>query len=269
MRKVNRVLFVFCCLVSLSINNVSQAAPKAKMIEFWNDYEPDSGLKLNHSTWQSMLDKYLDDMHPSGVNRFNYDQVTDQDKQLLIQYLDFLQGMDPRQLNRPRKKAFWLNLYNATIVSMVLASKPEQSIKGIGSIWRKKRLVVARQKMSLDDIEHGVLRPLFNDPRIHFGLTPATIGSGDLPAEAFTGDNVEELLERNTQDFFVSGNKGAYIEGNRLVVSSIFKWYKSDFGGNDVNVKSFIKKYANEGLRASIDQSSKISYQYDWGLNKP
>jgi len=259
------VLTVFFLIFSVA----SHAAPKAKLIEFWNDYEATSQLKLNHANWQSLLDRYLDAQHESGVSRFNYESVTEEDKKMLDDYLAYLQGMDPRQLNRPRSKAFWLNLYNATAVSMVLTSEPEDSIRDIGSVWRKKRLSVARQRMSLDDIEHGVLRPMFQDPRIHFGLTPATIGSGDLASEAYTGENVEELLERNTKKFFNSSNKGAYVDGNSLVISSIFKWYKVDFGNNKNEIKLFIKKYFDDATRIQIDNTTKIQYQYNWGLNKP
>jgi len=269
MRVVNKSVCILCCFVAWSISMTSHAAPKSKMIEFWNDYEPSSGLKLDHSKWQFMLDRYLDTQHSSGVSRFKYDQVTDADRKVLDEYLTYLQSMDPRQLNFPRKKAFWLNLYNAGVVSMVLNSEPEESIRDIGNVWRKKSFTVSWQKVSLDDIEHGILRPLYNDPRIHFGLTPATIGSGDLPAKAYTGDNVEELLERNTLDFFTGSNKGFYIDGKKLVVSRIFRWYKSDFGRNSDDIKSFIKKYLDAETQAKVDQTSGLSYQYNWELNKP
>lgn len=244
------------------------AAPKAKMIGFWNDSEATSQLSIDNSKWQAILSKYVDDNHSSGVNRFNYAQVTESDKQLLIDYLNYMQQMDPRQLNPSNQKAFWLNLYNATVVSAILA-KDASSIKSLNNVWKKKRLEVTRQPMSLDDIEHGVIRPLYNDPRIHFAITPATIGSGDILATPYTGDNVEQLLEENTKRFFNNSNKGVYIEGNKLVVSSIFKWYKSDFGGSNDGIKVFIKRYVDEDMKLKIDQIKKISYQYNWELNKP
>jgi len=211
------------CLFAINI----QAAPKAEMIEFWNDYEPDSGLKMNHSAWDKILKKYVVTNHPSGVNRFRYDDVSDEDKAAIQAYLDYLQSRDPRQLNHDRKKAYWMNFYNAGIISIVLNEKPENTIRGVGRLWKKKRFVVTRQEMSLDDIEHGVIRPFYNDPRVHFGFTPATIGSGDILPMAFTGENVEELLDLNTRNFFNKSDRGMLIDG--MSVLFISELIQADF----------------------------------------
>lgn len=269
MNVIGRVVFGCSLVVLMAISMNASAAPKAVMIEFWNDVEPSSGLKMNHTRWDGLLKKYVNDTHESGVNRFDYDRVTETDKKILSDYLAYLQQMDPRQLNRPRQKAFWLNLYNATIVWVILESEPKESIKSIGRLWRNNRLVIARQKMSLDDIQHGVLRPLYKDPRIHFGLSAGTVGSGDILPEAYNMDNVEELLERNTKRFFTKTNKGVSVEDGVMVVSTIMKWYKKDFGSNDLMMKAFIKKYVNPEMERLIDQTRKTSYQYDWTLNKP
>ena len=245
------------------------AAPKSEMIEFWNDYEPDSALKMNHSAWDEILKKYVVTDHPSGVNRFRYDDVTAEDKAAVEAYLTYLQSRDPRQLNHHRKKAYWMNFYNAAIVSIVLTEQPEDTIRDVGRIWTKKRFVVTRQEMSLNDIEHGVIRPFYNDPRVHFGFTPATIGSGNILPMAFTGQNVEELLDLNTRAFFANSERGMLIQGRTLRISSIFKWYKDDFGGTNGSVRTFIKKHVPQEVADAIDQTTRVSYQYSWSLNKP
>ncbi len=254
----------------LFVNSVScWAAPKAKMIDFWNDSEPLSQLNVNHDAWTKILERYVEVNDLTGVNRFDYGSVSGPDRQALLDYIDLLQGMEPRQLNELSQKAFWLNLYNATVVSIVLSVKPENTIKDVPKLWKEKRLNIILQPLSLDDIEHGILRPLYNDPRIHFALTPATMGSGDILPVAYTGNNIEELLELNTINFFNRSDKRVRVEDDRLILSSIFKWYKKDFGGDSKSVKSFIGSYAGKSLRDQIDETTSTIYKYDWSLNKP
>jgi len=186
-----------------------------------------------------------------------------------IEITSEMQSMDPRQFNFPNQKAYWLNLYNAGAVSVVLNSDPEGTIRDVGGVWTKKRFEIASQKVSLNDIEHGVLRPIYSDPRIHFGLTPATLGSGDILPIAFTGANVNALLEKNTKKFFNKTKKGFYIEGEKLIISSILKWYKADFGGGDNHIKSFILRYVDDEKASQIERTTKMSYKYDWSMNKP
>ena len=244
------------------------AAPKAVLIPFWDQISLNSELTADHSKWNDLLQRYVDYNHPSGVNRFDYENVTDADKEILDQYLAHMQSVDPRQFNFPNQKAYWLNLYNALSVSIVIALKPEGTIRGVSGIWTKEWLQVASKKVSLNDIEHGILRPIFSDPRVHFGLTPATLGSGDLLPIAYTGENVNALLEQNTKKFFNKTNKGFYIEGEKLVVSSILKWYKSDFGRSKAHIKAFIARYVSNKKAAQIERTTKISYKYDWSMNK-
>jgi len=268
--KLAKYIICVCSLMALVLfGSSSYAAPKAKMIEFWNDYEPDSGLKMDHSAWDKILKKYVVSDHPTGVNRFRYDDVSNEDKAAVQAYLTYLQSRDPRQLNHARKKAYWMNFYNAAIVSIVLTEQPEETIRGVSRLWKKKRFVVTMQEMSLDDMEHGVIRPFYNDPRVHFGFTPATIGSGNIMPIAFTGDNVEELLDLNTRDFFNKSDRGMYIDGRTLRISSLFKWYKNDFGGTKGSIKTFIKKHVSQEVSDAIDQTTRVTYQYNWKLNKP
>lgn len=269
MKTIRYVVSLFGLMFLLLLSIDVMAAPKAKMIPFWNDYEPDSGLKMNHDAWDALLKKYVVTGHPSGVNRFRYDDVTPEDQTSLQVYIEYLQRMDPRQLNHARKKAYWMNFYNAAIVLIVLTEQPEESIRDVSNLWRKKRFEVTRQKVSLDDIEHGVIRPFYKDPRVHFGFTPATVGSGNILPVAFTHENIEELLERNTRDFLNESGRGVFIDGNTLRISTLFRWYKDDFGSKKGNIKAFIKKYVSPDVARQIDQTTRISYEYNWELNKP
>lgn len=253
----------------LIIQSHAFAAPKSKQISFWNDSEEQSSLQIDHSDFDSLLQKYVDTSHVSGVNRFNYEAVTLADKALLESYLQYAQQMDPRQLTRQRQKAYWLNLFNATMINVLLDSSADESVRQLGrGVWRKKRLYIAMQKTSLDDIEHGVLRPIYNDPRVHFSMAAGMIGSASILPEAFTGENVEALLEKNTRDF-LQHPRGAKVEDGRLVLSSIFKWYQDDFGGNFDSVKQFIQPYVTGPVASNLASARNAKYEYDWALNKP
>ena len=133
--------------------------------------------------------------------------------------------------------------------------------------WGKKLVSVEGEDISLDDIEHRILRPVWKDPRVHYGVNCASIGCPNLQPEAFTAENSDELLDKGAREF-VNSPRGARIENGKLTVSSIYVWFKSDFGGTDAGVIDHLKKYAQPGLRTQLEKIDRISdNQYDWTLN--
>ncbi|MFT5573081.1 MAG: hypothetical protein ACI9FR_002014 [Cryomorphaceae bacterium] len=253
------------------------AAPDAVRIDFWNDSEPQSTIKVNHSVWQSVLDKYLDDKHPSGINRFDYLAVSQVDRALLDDYLNYLQQMEPRQLSIAEQKPFWINLYNAKTVEVVLRRLQSDSITSIRQIrsgiftpgpWKNKLLTLSRQEISLDDIEHGILRPNFNDRRIHYALNCAALGCPSLLKTAFTSENTEQLLAFAERSF-LSHPRAARIQDSELVLSSLFDWYASDFAYNPNELLAYIKKFTSAETSKIFSQQPETRFEYDWALNKP
>lgn len=269
---VSRKPIVACIAFILSsflIQTTVSAAPKAKKIAFWNDSEELSELSVDNSKWGSLLKKFVITNHSSGVNRIDYAAFTEADRAELGQYIDYMQQLDPRQLTKARQKAYWLNLFNAALVQEVLESEPEDSIREVGrGLWRSNRLYITMQKTSLDDIEHGILRPIFGDPRVHFSLVAGTVGSARILAEPFTGENVEDLLESNTREF-LNHERGVLINDQGVVLSSIFKWYVDDFGGDFAGVKQFITPYVSDSVANTLSNSRRARYDYSWALNKP
>ncbi|MBX2849993.1 MAG: DUF547 domain-containing protein [Acidiferrobacterales bacterium] len=261
-------LFGFLFLALVFFAQMAQAAPKAKLLEFWDESEERSLFDVDHSPWDNILAKYVTN-HDSGVNRFAYERVSKEDKAKLKKYLETAQLMDPRQLTRARQKAFWLNLYNAGVTMQIIESAPKKSIKEIGNarLWRKKRFKIAMQKLSLDDIEHGIIRPIYKDPRVHFAFTSGTVGSANILHTAFTDKNVEELLDFNTKAF-LNHDRGVKYENGTLVLSTIFKWYQDDFGGDINGVKQFLNQHLLPEKLAGLNSSKGTSYDYDWSLNK-
>ncbi len=162
------------------------AAPKAELQPYWDRSDAANPAAIDHSPWQGLLDAYLDTRHPSGVHRFAYAAVRSADRAVLRAYLAALQALDPRRYSRPEQEAYWINLYNALTVDLVLAHYPVKSIREIGGGWLLRGpwddaiAKVAGRALSLNDIEHGVLRPIWRDPRIHYAVNCASIGCPNL-----------------------------------------------------------------------------------------
>lgn len=255
----------------------SFAAPKAERWAFWDASKPESTARVDHSAWDRLLKSYVVADHPSGINRVRYAEVTPEDKKALMAYLHDLQSVKARELNRAEQKAYWINLYNALTVDVMLDHFPVASIMDVSispgllsrGPWGKKLAQVEGQDLSLDDIEHRILRPIFRDPRVHYAVNCASLGCPNLAAKAFTRDNTESLLETGARAY-VNHPRGVTVKDGRVVVSSIYIWFQEDFGGDDPGVLAHLRRYAQDDLQARLDTAAKISdHTYDWSLNAP
>ena len=211
------------------------AAQSPELIPFWNTSDESNASSIDHSSWQELLNVYLDAKHASGIHRFNYAALKDSedDQQSLRKYLVSLTSLDPRQYARQEQLAYWINLYNALTVYVVTGRYPVESIREIKSglinfgPWDKELIIIQGQKLTLNNIEHGILRPIWRDPRLHFAINCASIGCPNLSPEVYRSDNLERLLEEGSSDY-VNHPRGVSIEGDRLTVSSLFDWWKDD-----------------------------------------
>jgi hypothetical protein len=156
---------------------------------------------------------------------------------------------------------------------VVLDAYPVKSIKKIdGGLfnsgpWKKKRITVAHIDLSLDDIEHEILRVYFPDPRIHYAVNCASVGCPDLAIDAYTGDNLADMLTRGAVAY-INHPRGAQVNDGKLYVSSIFSWYAGDFGGSDQAIIDHMKIYAKPALASTLQGVTRISGDdYDWQLN--
>ena len=251
------------------------AAPKAELQPYWDRSDAANPAAIDHSPWQGLLDGYLDTRHPSGVHRFAYAAVRSADRAVLRAYLAALQALDPRRYPRPEQEAYWINLYNALTVDLVLAHYPVKSIREIGGGWLFRGpwddaiAKVAGRALSLNDIEHGVLRPIWRDPRIHYALNCASIGCPNLAGRAYTRDHLERLLEQGARDY-VNHPRGAAWQDGELRASSIYDWYQEDFGGTEAGVLGHLLRYARPELAERLrGYAGPIDYDYDWSLNEP
>lgn len=255
------------------VSSLVCAAPDPEVQEFWMAHDEQSTIEVSHDSWQDLLDKYLDADHESGVNRFAYEAVDKADRKALDDYLDSLQSLDPRTLAKNEQLAYWINFYNALTAQVVLDEYPVESIRKIRFLtspfgpWDKNLVKVQGKKLSLNDIEHGILRPIWKDARIHFAVNCASIGCPNLAEEAFSASNTDELMNEAASDF-INHARGVEINGTVLVLSSIFDWYGSDFGNNQTEIVGYISQFFDGDL-SKLEAIDQVEYQYDWALNKP
>jgi hypothetical protein len=201
----------------------------------------------------------------------NYRAVTAEDRGALDAYLRRLEATAVSTYNRREQLAYWMNAYNALTVKVVLDHYPVNSIRSIklppGLLtvgpWGAKLVAVEGERISLNDIEHRILRPLWRDPRIHYGINCAS------PEMAYTGENVDRLLTENAT-VFINHPRGVSFQDGRVVVSSIYDWFEEDFGGSRAGLLAHLARYARADLAERLRRhDGPIDDRYDWALNQP
>lgn len=247
-------------------------APKPELWARFKSHKAGSTASVDHQIWADFLAEYRV-LPEDGVARVKYSSVTNVAKQGLDRYVADLASVAVDQLDRDEQYCFWVNLYNAMTVQLILKHFPVPSITKIKTSllspgpWKDTKVKVGGENVSLDAIEHRILRPIFQDARTHYALNCASISCPDLAATAFTPANKEQLLEDNAAAY-VNHPRGVTVEQGRLYVSSIYSWFKSDFGGSDTSVIDHLKKYAAPFVASQLaGQTRIINHGYDWALN--
>ncbi len=206
-------------------------------------------------------------------------RASTEDRVALQEYIDDLVATDIFALDHDAQIASWINLYNALTVDLILDHEPVDSIKDLGSLmtspWEPVLVTVNGRELSLNDIEHEILRKDFEEPRIHFALNCASVSCPPLAAREYTAENLDSLLDevasRALHDvawFDPSGCDGAYGSGS-LRLTKLFDWFSDDFGGED-GVRAFIQRYRPELKFQLLNTGCSLVYMdYDWNLNAP
>jgi hypothetical protein len=243
----------------------------------WQASNERNKTSIEHKVWQQLLDKYLVSSDASGVNLFAYGKVSKSDKKSLQHYLNKMQAQTPTQFNKAEQKAYWINLYNALTVQLILDNYPLKSITKLGGNlfsfgpWDDDAAIVSGEALSLNDIEHTILRPIFTDPRIHYAVNCASYSCPNLSAQAFTANNTEQELDKGARAY-VNHARGVKIQGDVLLMSSIYHWYIDDFGGDESSLIKHFKQYASKDLHEKLTRfenlEGNIEHDYDWNLNE-
>lgn len=257
------------CLVFFGAS-ATMAAPKSEYWPAFDRFTPQSTFKVDHSSWGDFLKKYL---HMDGHfgTYVAYADVEDDDRRKLDEYIDRLTALDPGMLNRSEAKAYWINLYNALTVQLILRHYPVETIRDIHEgwfafgPWDDIITTVSGQPLTLNDIEHRILRPLWQDYRIHFAVNCASLGCPDLSPVPYEASHLDEQLDA-AERRFLAQKKAVHREGDGWQLSSLFDWYAEDFGGR-AGVTRLILKHHPEWV-GRLEPESPIDFDYDWRLNQ-
>ena len=177
--------------------------------------------------------------------------------------------------NRSEQKAYWINLYNALTVDLILSRFPVASIRDINispglfarGPWGAKLVTIEGERLSLDDIEHRILRPIWSDRRVHYALNCASLGCPNLQPSAYTSDNSEALLEKGAREF-INHPRGVAIQEGKLRVSSLYIWFQEDFGRGAADLMAHWQEYAEPRLAEALaEYQGGLAHDYDWRLN--
>ena len=237
----------------------------------FNAFDENSERVIDHDAWDVFLGAFV---KKTKDNRtiVDYKSVSADHHTALKAYIKSLEEQDPTGLKRNEAFAYWANLYNALTVDVILDHYPLKSIMRIRSgirpgPWRRKLTRINGVELTLDNIEHDILRKYWSDNRVHYAVNCASVSCPNLLQKAFRGSGLNRALN-NAARAYVNHPRGVAITDGRVVVSTIYKWYQVDFGGNEAGVLAHLKEYAKPELAAALCGVTRIDrYDYDWDLN--
>lgn len=220
---------------------------------------------ISHSIWDSLLQKHVSEAGWVDYPGFIADSNT------LNQYLDLLSSAHPNDKNwsEDEQLAYWINAYNAFTVKLIIDHYPVKSIKDIkkgipfvNTVWDIKFINIEGHEYDLNNIEHGIIRAHFDEPRIHFAVNCASVSCPPLLHYAYTPEKLDQQLTSQARRFLADESRNKVSEGK---VSSIFTWFKGDFKGEAGSLVAYINKYAP----VQLDTDTKLEFlDYDWNLNE-
>ena len=247
---------------------------RARWWRRWKQHDPASRSVIPHERWSEFLSAYVI-TDADGVNRVRYGEVVERDRVLLSMYIADCERVAISAYSRPEQFAYWLNVYNAVTIRTILEHYPVRSVRNVGLLpswlgggpWDRPRLRVEGAALSLNDIEHRILRRNWRDPRIHYAINCGAVGCPNLPRTALRAEGLEGTLD-TLATAFVNSPRGARFDGERLSVCRILSWFREDFGGTEAAVLDHLRRYATPGLEDQLRGRTCIdAYHYDWSLN--
>lgn len=211
----------------------------------------------NHDNWNSILKSNV-----SSSGKVNYTKMKTNLSEI-ENYISNLESLaDQSTWSKNEKLAYWINLYNAATVRLIVQNYPTSSITKIngGKPWDKKVVTISGKSYTLNQIENDIIRPVFKEPRIHFAVNCAAISCPKIMNSAFTADKLNYQLTKQAKSF-INGSKNSLNEDS-IEISKIFEWYAVDFGSSIID-------YLNKYSTTTINSNAAVSYkEYNWDLNK-
>lgn len=281
-RSTGKIATALCLAISLTVglggfrSLEANFAPSPDLWARWEAHDPSSTAIINTKKWDLLLKKYVQ-ASAGGVDTVDYAAVTPDDRAMLDDFLQAMGLVPISAYNRNEQMAYWINLYNALTVKVVLEHFPVDSIRDIDTSpgwfadgpWGAEAISIEGQALTLNDIEHRILRPIWKDPRIHYAVNCASVGCPDLRQDAYTAENLETSLDAAARTY-VNDARGIEIVGDQVKVSSIYDWFFDDFGGTEETLIAHLVKYAEPDLKSRLTAIGTLhESDYDWNLNAP
>lgn len=246
------------------------AAPRSELTRHFSAYNKKSTAAIDHSAFAAFLSQYLA-VRDHAPNLVRYAKVKPTDHKRLQAYIETLSQVALGKYNRHVQLAYWINLYNAALVDLVLDHYPVASVNDIGGImasaWEIPVVTIDGYRLTLNDIRHYILQPIWDDSLINYALSWAAIGGPELRAKPYTGDQIYLQLH-NSAERFVNSPQGVRIKDHRLIISSFFDWFRDEFGGSTAALISQLRQHAEPALSARLDLFDRIDrFVFDWRLN--
>ena len=228
---------------------------------------------LDHSAFDALLRA-----HVTGEGLVDYDAFARSGE--FRGYLEELGRASLEGRGEAERLAFWINVYNAWTIEQVNRHGERESIRNIRKTlgvlplkgpWSERMVRAAGRRLTLDEVEHEIVRKEFREPRIHFALVCAAVSCPPLRREAYAGPRLDAQLEEQARAFVRSPDKNR-VDGasGSVFVSPIFVWYRGDFGGSDAGLGRYLARYWPDGKEQDLLRSGKLRVRetaYDWSLN--
>jgi len=223
-------------------------------------------LAFDHGAWDALLKKNVVVLDGGKASQFRYGDV---DRKALQSYSKALSGVSEKEFkgwSREEQMAFLINAYNAFTVEKILTRYPDiRSIWDFGKIFgnpfKDEFFMLLGRKMSLDGIEHGILRKEYREPRVHYAVNCASVGCPMLREEAYLAARLDRQLEEQAVRFLSDRSRNRFRDG-RLEVSKIFDWFKEDFEPRPAYFARYAASLGYKGGEVPI-----TFLDYDWSLN--
>lgn len=200
-------------------------------------------------------------------------------------YIERLSSTNPAELESDHDRfAFWINAYNAFTLKIICDNYPLDSINDLHlgglivgtvlnkTVWDKEFIEINGERMSLNHIEHDILRKEFKDPRLHFAIVCASKSCPSLRPEAFAGSRIDSQLDDQAKTFFADPEKNTFdVNEKKAYLSKILDWFSKDFGDNDEEILLFVSRFVAADLsaviRSDLGEWDIKHAEYDWSLN--
>jgi hypothetical protein len=264
------------CACALLLASCAVTAPPPVLWDRWTAHDESNARVIDRSLWSRFLDRYV--TGDAGAERVRYGAVTAEDRAQLDYWLRSMSRVSISRYALREQRAYWINLYNAAVVRIVLdhrgiASVRKLSPTGLAELlappdpFAVRDIEVEDQALSVNDIRNHILRPYWHDPRTLYTLCDATADGPPLAHTAYGAEYLGEQLDARAKAY-INGPLALHWSGQKLLVSSFYKRYAADFGGSDAALLQHLRRYAEGKQAQKLANTSSIAGEFsDDALN--